>query len=187
MSYTVRSLHADEWPRAKALRLEALRDPVASIAFMETYGSAVARPDSYWQELSERRAEGASGTQQIIAAGPDGEWVGTVTVVMEESGTTDWAGLPVDRRQGHLVGVYVQPGHRGIGLTEVLFDAALEWAWAQGAERVRLLVHEDNARALRAYRKAGFVETGVTTRLGPAPDERELELAVERPDPESDL
>ncbi len=69
----------------------------------------------------------------------------------------------------------------------MLFDAALEWAWAQGAERVRLLVHEDNARALRAYRKAGFVETGVTTTLGPAPDERELELAVERPDPESDL
>ncbi len=68
----------------------------------------------------------------------------------------------------------------------MLFDAGLEWAWAQGAERVRLLVHEDNARALRAYRKAGFTETGVTTTLGPDAGERELELAVERPDPESD-
>ncbi|MGA5088872.1 GNAT family N-acetyltransferase [Streptomyces pseudogriseolus] len=186
MSYKVRSLHADEWPRAKALRLEALRDPVASIAFMETYESAAAEPDSFWQGRAERSAAGASGAQQIIAEGPDGEWAGTVTVLMEEAGSTDWAGLPVERLQGHLVGVYVQPGHRGIGLTEVLFDAGLEWAWARGAERVRLLVHEDNARALRAYRRAGFTETGVTTTLGPDPGERELELAVERPDPESD-
>ncbi|MFF8632541.1 GNAT family N-acetyltransferase [Streptomyces werraensis] len=182
MSYQVRSLRADEWPRAKALRLEALRDPVASIAFMETYGSAAAQPDAFWQERAGRSAEGASGAQQIIAEGPDGEWVGTVTVLMEAAGTTDWAGMPVERLQGHLVGVYVQPGHRGIGLTEVLFDAGLEWAWAQGAERVRLLVHEDNARALRAYRKAGFTETGVTTTLGPDKGERELELALERPE-----
>jgi GNAT superfamily N-acetyltransferase len=179
MSYKVRSLRVDEWPLAKALRLEALRDPVAPIAFMETYESAVARPDSFWRERAEGGAEGASG---IIAEGPDGEWVGTVTVLMEEAGTTDWAGMPVERLQGHLVGVYVQPGHRGIGLTEVLFDAGLEWAWSRGAERVRLLVHEDNARALRAYRKAGFTETGVTMTLGPDKDERELELAVQRPE-----
>ncbi len=115
MSYKVRSLHADEWPRAKALRLEALRDPVASIAFMETYESAAAESDSFWQGRAERSAEGASGAQQIIAEGPDGEWVGTVTVLMEEAGSTDWAGLPVERLQGHLVGVYVQPGHRGSG------------------------------------------------------------------------
>ncbi|CAL9300684.1 GNAT family N-acetyltransferase [Streptomyces griseoincarnatus] len=186
MSYKVRSLRVDEWPLAKALRLEALRDPVASIAFMETYESAVARPESFWRERAERSAEGASGAQQIIAEGPDGEWVGTVTVLMEEAGTRDWAGMPVERLQGHLVAVYVQPEHRGIGLTEVLFDAGLEWAWARGAERVRLLVHEDNARALRAYRRAGFTETGLITTLGSDPGGRELELAVERPDPESD-
>lgn len=182
MSYQVRSLHADEWPRAKALRLAALQDPVAHIAFMETYESAVAQPDSFWRERAGRSAEGASGAQQIIAEGPDGEWVGTVTVLIEEPGTTDWDGAPVERLQGHLVGVFVRPGDRGIGLTEVLFDAGLEWAWARGAERVRLLVHADNARALRAYRKAGFVETGVTMTPGDAPEDLELELAVERPE-----
>lgn len=182
MSYQVRSLHADEWPRARTLRLAALQDPVAPIAFMDTYESAVAQPDSFWRERAERSAEGATGAQQIIAEGPDGEWVGTVTVLIEKPGTADWAGAPVERLQGHLVGVFVRPGHRGIGLTEVLFDAGLEWAWARGAERVRLLVHADNARALRAYRKAGFVETGVTMTLGGAPDGLELELAVERPE-----
>ncbi len=95
MSYKVRSLHADEWPRAKALRLEALRDPVASIAFMETYESAAAESDSFWQGRAERSAEGASGAQHIFGEGPEVEWVGTVTVLLEVDVRTDWAGLPV--------------------------------------------------------------------------------------------
>jgi GNAT superfamily N-acetyltransferase len=179
MNYKVRSIHADEWPRAKALRLAALQDPVAHLAFLETYEAAVAHPDSFWQERAAGSAEGASGAQQIIAEGPDGEWVGTLTVLIEEAGTTDWAGFPVERKQGHLVGVFVQPEHRGIGLTEVLFDAGLEWAWAQGAERVRLIVHEDNGRAQRLYRKVGFEPTGVTVPLPQTAGATELEFAIE--------
>ena len=180
MNYKVRSIRADEWPAVKALRLLSLQDPVAHLAFLETYEQAAAHPDSFWQERAVSSAEGASGAQQIIAEGPDGEWVGTLTVLMEEAGVTDWAGFPVERRQGHVVAVFVRSDHRGIGLTEVLFDAGLEWAWAQGAERVRLIVHEDNERAQRLYRKVGFVPTGVTVPLGQANGERELEFAIER-------
>ncbi|MFG2793835.1 GNAT family N-acetyltransferase [Streptomyces sp. NPDC048419] len=179
MNYKVRSIHADEWPQAKALRLAALQDPVAHLAFLETYDEALARPDSFWQERAVGGAEGASAAQQIIAEGPDGEWVGTLTVLIEEAGTTDWAGFPVERKQGHVVGVFVRPECRGIGLTEVLFDAGLEWAWSRGAERVRLIVHEDNGRAQRLYRKVGFAPTGVTVPLAQASGESELEFAVE--------
>ncbi|MGW2522475.1 GNAT family N-acetyltransferase [Streptomyces sp. NPDC001617] len=180
MNYKVRSIHADEWPEAKALRLVALRDPVAHLAFLETYEQAAAHPDSFWQERAVGACEGAFGAQQIIAEGPDGEWVGTLTVLMEEAGSTDWAGFPVERKQGHVVGVFVRDEHRGIGLTEVLFDAGLEWAWAQGAERVRLIVHEDNGRAQRLYRKVGFVPTGAMVPLEQASGESELEFALER-------
>jgi GNAT superfamily N-acetyltransferase len=180
MSYVIRSVRPDEWPAAKELRLAALRDPVAHLAFLETYEEAAARPDSFWQERTAGGAEGADGTQQIIAEGPDGRWVGTVTVLMEEPGTTDWAGCPVERKQGHLVGVFVRPEERGSGLTEVLFDAALEWAWAHGAERVRLIVDEENGRAHRFYRRVGFVPSGVTVPLAAAGGERELELVLER-------
>ncbi|WP_371670493.1 GNAT family N-acetyltransferase [Streptomyces sp. NBC_00289] len=179
-SYLIRSIRADEWAKAKELRLVALRDPVAHLAFLETYDTAVARPDSFWQERAVGAAEGATGAQQIISEGPDGEWAGMLTVLVEEPGTTDWAGSPVERKQGHLVGVFVRPEHRGCGMTEVLFDAALEWSWGQGAERVRLIVHEDNGRAQAFYRKAGFLPTGVTVQLGGS-GERELEMAVERP------
>ncbi|MFJ9543114.1 GNAT family N-acetyltransferase [Streptomyces sp. NPDC101225] len=180
MNYKVRSIHADEWPEAKALRLAALQDPVAHLAFLETYDQALARPDSFWQERAVGGAEDASGAQQIIAEGPDGEWVGTLTVLIEDAGTTDWAGFPVERRQGHVVAVFVRPECRGIGLTEVLFDAGLEWAWSRGAERVRLIVHEDNGRAQRLYRKVGFEPTGVTVPLAAASGGSELEFAVER-------
>ncbi|MFF3503490.1 GNAT family N-acetyltransferase [Streptomyces sp. NPDC003247] len=181
MSYVIRSVRADEWAAARQLRLLALRDPVAPLAFLETYEEALAKPESFWRERTAGAAEKAEHAQQIIAEGPDGEWVGTVTVLVEEAGTEDWAGFPVERRQGHLVGVFVRPECRGIGLTEVLFDAALEWAWDRGVERVRLIVHEDNGRARAFYRRAGFEPSGVVVPLSADPGSRELELVLPRP------
>ena len=180
-TYVVRAIRAEEWPAVKALRLLSLQDPVAHLAFLETYDEAVAKPDSFWQERAAGGAEGA-GVRQFVAEGPNGEWVGTVTVLLEEAGTKDWAGFPVERRQGHVVGVYVRPEHRGCGLTEVLFDEALEWAWSLGVERVRLIVHEDNGRAQAFYRRVGFRPSGVTVPL-PGSDgvEQELEMVIERP------
>jgi RimJ/RimL family protein N-acetyltransferase len=179
--YVIRSIRADEWPAVKELRLRALRDPLAHLAYLETYDDAAARPDSFWQERAAKSAEGASGARQIIAEGPGELWLGTLTVLVEEAGTTDWAGSPVERRQGHVVGVFVRREWRGSGLTKALFDAGLEWAWASGLERVRLIVHPDNGRAQAAYRKAGFAPSGRTVPLvGGGPGEVELEFVVER-------
>ncbi|OSC70631.1 GNAT family N-acetyltransferase [Streptomyces sp. 4F] len=177
----IRSIRADEWPAVKELRLRALRDPLAHLAYLETYDDAAARPDSFWQERAAKSAEGASGARQIIAEGPGGLWLGTLTVLVEEAGTTDWAGSPVERRQGHVVGVFVRREWRGGGVTKALFDTGLEWAWASGLERVRLIVHPDNGRAQAAYRKAGFAPSGRTVPLvGGGPGEVELEFVVER-------
>ncbi|MGC9500460.1 GNAT family N-acetyltransferase [Streptomyces sp. WG7] len=178
--YVIRSIRADEWPAVKELRLRALRDPVAHLAFLETYDDAVARPDSYWRERAAKAADGASEAQQIVAEGPGGRWLGTLTVIVEEAGTTDWAGFPVERRQGHVVGVFVRPEWRGSGLTKALFAAGLEWAWASGLERVRLFVHAENGRAQGAYRKAGFAPSGRTVTLEGGAGGCELEFVVER-------
>ncbi|MFJ2304485.1 GNAT family N-acetyltransferase [Streptomyces sp. NPDC087787] len=179
--YVVRSVRAEEWPAAKALRLVALQDPVAHLAFLETYDDAMARPDSFWQERTAGASVGSGDARQFIVEGPDGEWVGSVTVLVEEAGTTDWAGFPVERRQGHVVGVYVRPEHRGCGLTELLFDEALQWAWDIDVEQVRLIVHEDNGRALRFYRRIGFLPSGVSVPLTAGSAESELEYVLERP------
>ncbi|MDO0927042.1 GNAT family N-acetyltransferase [Streptomyces sp. TG1A-8] len=180
-NYVIRTVRPHEWPALRRLRLDALRDPVAPIAFVEDYEQAAARPDSFWQERAARSGAEDGGVRQVIAEAPDGTWAGTVTVLIEEPGTTDFAGLPVERRQGHLVGVFVRPEHRGSGLVEALFEAGTEWAWRRGVERVRLVVHEDNVRARGAYRKAGFVPSGVVVSFSEDAEDRELELVLARP------
>ncbi|MFJ8489911.1 GNAT family N-acetyltransferase [Streptomyces sp. NPDC094038] len=179
--YVVRAIRADEWEAVKRLRLVALRDPVADIAFLETYDDALGRPDSFYRERAARSAEEPSDARQFVAVAADGEWAGTATVLIEEAGTTDWAGFPVERRQGHVVGVFVRPGHRGSGLIKALFDAGVAWARERGSERARLLVHEDNPRAQGAYRKVGFVPSGVTVRLEADAGKREFEFVLEWP------
>ncbi|GAA3301508.1 hypothetical protein GCM10020295_44960 [Streptomyces cinereospinus] len=77
-------------------------------------------------------------------------------------------------------GVYMRPEHRGCGLTELLFDEALEWCWARGLERVRLIVHEENGRAQAFYRKTGFRPSGRTVPLAGQPDVCEREFVLER-------
>ncbi|WP_189876616.1 GNAT family N-acetyltransferase [Streptomyces bluensis] len=177
----VRAIRAEEWQRVRELRLESLRDPVAELAFLETYEEAVAKPDSFWEERAAGAAEGTRERQQFIAETADGEWVGTVVVLLEKAGSLDVFGGVVEREQAHLVGVFVRSEYRGgaVGVTGALFDAALEWAWGAGVERVRLFVHERNTRAKAFYRKAGFVASGVTLPDPVRVEGRELEYVVE--------
>ncbi|WP_330458620.1 GNAT family N-acetyltransferase [Streptomyces sp. NBC_00820] len=178
--YVVRAIRPEEWATVRQLRLDALRDPAAPIAFLETYEVAVDRPDSFYQERAVGSGEGSTSAQQFIAEAPDGTWAGTVTILMEEAGSQDWSGRPVELRQAHAVGVFVRPEHRGKGLIEALFDAGVEWAWQQDAERVRLFVHMDNARAQAAYRKAGFVPSGLTVSFAADGVENEREFVLKR-------
>ncbi|MEV8569394.1 GNAT family N-acetyltransferase [Streptomyces sp. NPDC051322] len=183
MEHVIRPVRAEEWFKVKELRLLALQDPVANIAFLETYADADARPDSFWQD----RARGAShggAARQFIAETPDGEWAGTVVVLVEPAGTESVFGDWVPISQGHLVAVFVRPEFRGTGLTEELFRTALEWAWSvqePKLERVHLFVHEANGRAAAFYRKMGFVPTGDSVLAPGDKGERELEMAVDRP------
>ncbi|MFI8537143.1 GNAT family N-acetyltransferase [Streptomyces aquilus] len=176
----IRSIRADEWPAVKELRLVSLQDPAAPVAFLETYEEAVGRPDSFWQERAAGGSDPEGGVLQFVAEASDGTWVGSVVMLIEDAGTTDWAGFPVERRQGHVVGVFVRPEWRGGGVTRALFDAALEWAWGRGVEAVRLIVHEDNPRAQAFYRKAGFVPSGKVVPLAGHEGENELEFVLEK-------
>ncbi|UQX02181.1 GNAT family N-acetyltransferase [Streptomyces sp. RerS4] len=176
--HVVRAIRADEWQQVRALRLDALRDPVAPVAFLETVERAEAYPDVFWQERTRGGAEGR-GARQFIAEGPDGRWDGSVTVLVEDAGSVDLFGEAVRHPQGHVVRVFVREGQRGTGLTEALFAAAVEWAWAlegPALERVRLFVHEGNARAAGFYRKFGFVSSGRVVTLEDGGREHEYVL-----------
>ncbi|GHD99837.1 GNAT family N-acetyltransferase [Streptomyces alanosinicus] len=179
--YVIRAIRPDDWTRVKQLRLEALRDPAAPLAFLESYEDALAKADAFWQDRAVGSGEGSMAARQFIAETSDGSWVASVTVLIEEAGTKDWAGYAVECRQGHVVGVYVRPEHRGNGLIKALFDVGVVWARERGAQRVRLLVHEDNERARGAYRKAGFMPSGVVVPFFKDEAQNELEFVLEWP------
>ncbi|KIF04546.1 acetyltransferase [Streptomyces sp. RSD-27] len=181
--HVIRVVRADEWEKVKELRLDALRDPVASLAFLETYEQAAAKPDAFWQDRAAGAAEGAN-VVQIVAEAPDGRWDGSVSVFIEDAGTNDFLGQVVGVDQAHVVGVFVRPGQRGSGLTDALFGAALEWVWAREEpvlERARLFVHEKNERAAGFYRRFGFRASGLVIPKPDDPSAKEHEYVFARP------
>ncbi|MFI7383590.1 GNAT family N-acetyltransferase [Streptomyces sp. NPDC049813] len=183
MDYEIRAVRPEEWPAVKELRLAALCDPVAPLAFLETYEQALARPDAFWQDRAAGASHGTSA-RQFVAVRSDGIWDGTVVALIEEAGTEDFFGRVVEQRQAQLVGVFVRSGARGRGVTEALFSAAVEWALGVGGvTRVRLHVHEENARAVGFYRRFGFVPTGdgVPSPGEPGKAEREMVLRESGP------
>jgi RimJ/RimL family protein N-acetyltransferase len=160
MAISVRGVRADEWRELRDLRLRALRDPAAPVAFVRAYDDEAAEPDRFWID---RAAAGAAGaTSYQVVAEDDGRLVGTVVGLVEHAGSLDWTGARVERDGVLLVGVYLAPEARGAGVLGSLVDEVLAWAAGLGLTHARLQVHEDNARAEAAYRKLGFELTGAT-------------------------
>ncbi|HWU05095.1 MAG TPA: GNAT family N-acetyltransferase, partial [Streptomyces sp.] len=160
----------------------ALRDPAAPIAFLETYEHALAQPDVFWQERTAGAAVGEH-VRQFIAEAPGGQWAGTVSVLVERPAGEPGFGEAAEVDQAHLVAVFVRPEHRGRGLVDALFREAVDWAWSLTGpplERVRLYVHEANARAEASYRRFGFVPTGRTLLMEGDPAALELEFEIRR-------
>ncbi|MET7764669.1 GNAT family N-acetyltransferase [Streptomyces sp. NPDC005393] len=180
MGYLVRTVKADEWPQIKELRLAALADPIARIAFNETHERAAAYPDDVWRDRAERSAIG-DGITTFVGAADDGEeegvgrLAGMVVVLVETEEPVPTA---------HLVAVYVRPEHRGTGLAQQLFGPAIDWSWeleTPRIERVRLWVHEENARAETLYGRLGFVRTGRSMAGPKQPSALEYEMTLPRP------
>jgi GNAT superfamily N-acetyltransferase len=151
---------AGEGSRVRALRLEALQDPAAGIAFLETHEAAAARPGSFWDERAATAALSSSTAQFVAELGS--AWVGTATVLVPEPALPDYFGRVREAGTALLVAVYVAPEQRGRGVLARLVSAASEWAGARGCGILFLDVHEDNARARAAYAGLGFVPTGGT-------------------------
>jgi len=174
---TIRSVHAHEWREMRDLRLKALRDEATTIAFIDTFETASARPDEFWQQraaAASLEAGATSGARQFVAITADGTWIGSVTVLIEHAGDNDFEGLPIGRSAGSVVGVYLDDAFRGRGTLQSLFTTALDWVRERGIGRARLYVHVENLRAQKAYEKAGFQRTGLTLDGSVGP---ELEMA----------
>lgn len=145
-SWTVRRVTADDAARMRALRLEMLAD--SPLAFLETLAQAAARPhEAYRARIAQ--ASGGSQVAQFIAD-PGGRLIG------HAGGTV----LPDDPATTVVFAVYLTPAHRGGKVLAELIDAVAAWSRECGRHELMLEVVTGNNRAVRAYEKLGFSETG---------------------------
>jgi len=78
-------------------------------------------------------------------------FVGSISVVKEWS---DWhAGY-----YWWIQSIFIEPLYRGKDLLKILLDEVIQTARAENALDLRLYVHEDNLRAIKAYLREGFTE-----------------------------
>lgn len=163
----VRRIRLHEWADVRDIRLRAVSDPDAAIAFLSTIEQERAREDDFWRRRTIEASMGENSAQ-FAGVAPEG-WVATASVLLREPGATDHLGTEVTEIRADVVGVYVAPSHRGSGLLARLFAAAEEWARAAGVDALTLDVHRDNVRARSAYERLGFIPTGevFTSTIGP--------------------
>jgi GNAT superfamily N-acetyltransferase len=137
----IERLVAGGGPRLRAIRLRALAD--APAAFSTTYEQAAARPRAEWESQLERMA--------TFVATADGADVGLVRGIQHDQLAN----------AGYLISMWVAPEARRQGVASALIGTVVQWARAQGWNRLVLEVGETNAPAIALYARAGFAADGV--------------------------
>ncbi|OGD19213.1 MAG: GNAT family N-acetyltransferase [Candidatus Aminicenantes bacterium RBG_13_59_9] len=127
-------------------------DELVQFTLREAEEAEGRRPNEATARLGIRAAlEDVSVAVYWVAAAEPAGIAGNISVVKEWS---NWnAGY-----YWWIQSLYILPEHRGRGIMKLLIDAVQESASKNQALDLRLYVHKNNERALRAYRKAGFVD-----------------------------
>lgn len=177
-TYALHHPTEDDWRELRDIRLRSIRD--TPIAFLEDIDAAERHPESEWHFRGRRNAE--ANSHQVVAIAPDGRWVATFAAFISQ-GQPDYAGgsdSAPERNgpQANLVGVWIDPAHRGAGLAERMLDEVARWVRRGNFDALYLMVHAENARAASFYRRAGFIETGVRTADHRGADELEMALTL---------
>ena len=132
-------LGPDDWELFRSVRLRALHD--APAAFGSRYEDWVAAPESRWRDRL------ANVPLNLVARRGD-EPVGMASGVYDGDD------------EAELISMWVDPTVRGAGVAAALIDAVVHWA-AEASRTTYLMVRSDNARAIAAYSRAGFVDLGI--------------------------
>lgn len=159
----VRRVRPADAGRMRALRLEMLAD--APLAFLETIADAAARPHAQFARRIGNTSTG-NHTAQFVADPGGGPFVG------HAGGTV----APDDPALTVIFAVYVTPAWRGRGLVAALIDEVATWSRGAGRPELLLEVVVGNERAVRAYERIGFVDTGVRVPHPTVPVLTELQM-----------
>jgi len=143
---TVRRVRPPDAARVRALRLEMLAD--SPLAYLETLADAAARPHDEYRARIALMSTGDERGQFV--AERDGRLVA-------HAGGLRWPERP---NTTVVFAVYVTPACRGTGVLGELVEEVAAWSRAAGRHRLLLEVVTGNERAVRAYRRLGFADSG---------------------------
>jgi GNAT superfamily N-acetyltransferase len=154
----VREITADDWELMRDVRLAALSD--APYAFGSTYAREAAFTEQTWRGRINQRSVTFFAHADSADSAPAG-----------------LAGVYVEDGDPDLVSMWVRPSARGLGVGEVLVEAAASWTKAHDFGALFLWVTEYNAPARRLYERCGFTPTGERQPLPSDPAFQEIRMS----------
>ena len=137
----VELLTADQWARARELRLDSLRD--SAHAFGGNLETESVENEAQWRAKFENLNYLVASVDGVDSA------IMTVENLKGDFAATAWVG-----------GCWSSPDYRGVGLLKAMMKFVDEHAKEKGWQRQGLGVWEDNYPAIAAYEKLGFVAMG---------------------------
>ena len=129
----------DQWEWFREVRLASLADSPA--AFVSRHEDWVDAPEDRWRSR-------LRDVQLTLLAREGDRVVGVASGALQGDDAVE------------LISMWVSPEARRSGVARSLIDAVVGWADALG-RTTHLMVRSDNARAIAAYSRAGFVDRGV--------------------------
>lgn len=136
-----RATEVRDWMILKEIRLAALLD--TPTAFGVSYQTAITDSDEQWKQRA------SSETQPRF-------WL-----AFKEDKATGMVGAGMDQAERYnLIAMWVEPESRELSVAESLVNAVKSDATSRGFKEIFLDVSPDNLKALRFYKKHGFVFTG---------------------------
>src|SRR3954452_17782146 len=163
-TFTVHRVTPADAARMRALRLEMLAD--SPLAFLETLAQAAARPHEDYRRRILQASAGRQLAQFVADPGARGRLIG------HAGGTV----LPEEPEVTVVFAVYITPARRGGPVLAELVESVADWSRAVGRPELMLEVVVGNHRAVRAYERLGFVDTGVRVPHPVVPVMRELQM-----------
>jgi len=163
----IRRVQPDEWQVYRQVRLTALAE--APDAFSSTLEHEQAFGEDIW------RSRLGSPAAATFIAWRDGEPTGTATGKLDDP--ADEYAVP---GSWQLVGMWVDPRSRGLGVADELVETVAGHARVEGAASLVLWVTEVNERARAFYRRMGFTPTGARQPVRPEAPEFWEEQLVRR-------
>ena len=152
MEFVIRKFREADWKLFADLRLRALRSDPA--VFGSTFEAEHAQADAEWKKAV------ADERSAIFGLFCDAEPIGVSAISLWRDDPTEETAI--------LWGTWIDPAHRGSGLSEMLYEARLEWARERKSlARVIVSHRESNEPSRRANQKFGFVRKGESLRVWP--------------------